>query len=542
MVHELAGKVAPRGSLIDVPALIAGYYTIQPDSRERGERVTFGTSGHRGSAPKASFNEAHLLAVAQAVCDHRKAQGIDGPLFVGKDTHALSTPAWISVVEVLVANGVDVRVDEADGYTPTPAVSFAILEHNRGRERGLADGIVITPSHNPPADGGIKYDPPHGGPAGGELTADIETRANDYLAGKLDQVFRVPIARARLAVTAHDFITPYVEALGEVVDMEAIAEAGLTLGVDPMGGAGVAYWAPIAERWGIDLTVLNDEVDPTFRFMTLDHDGVIRMDCSSPYAMASLVARAGDFDLCVGNDTDYDRHGIVAGGGLMAPNDVLSVAVDHLLRTREWPGKAIGKTVVTSGMLERVAKDHGREVVETPVGFKHFVDGLLRQSIGFGGEESAGATFLRKDGRTWTTDKDGFVMDLLMAEVMATTGKSPVALYDGLAERFGRPIYRRVDAPATPEQKAALKKLGPGDVTAKALAGEPIEAVLTEAPGNGAAIGGLKVTAKSGWFAARPSGTEAIYKIYAESFGGEAHLSALLEEARAIVHAAFDGA
>lgn len=541
MVHPLAGKPAPRESWIDVPALIASYYTIQPDSRERGQRVKFGTSGHRGSAPKASFNEAHLLAVAQAVCDHRKARGIDGPLFVGKDTHALSTPAWISVVEVLVANGVDVRVDAADGYTPTPAVSFAILEYNRGREKGLADGIVITPSHNPPGDGGIKYDPPHGGPAGGELTADIEDRANEYLAGKLDQVFRVPIARGRLAVTVHDYVTPYVDALGDVVDMEAIASAGLKLGIDPMGGAGVDYWGPIAERWKIDLAVLNPEVDPTFRFMTLDHDGVIRMDCSSPYAMASLVARAGDYDLCVGNDTDYDRHGIVASGALMAPNDVLAVAVDHLLRTRGWAGKGIGKTVVTSGMLDRVAKDHGRAVVETPVGFKHFVDGLMDESIGFGGEESAGATFLRKDGRTWTTDKDGFVMDLLLAEVMATSGKDPQTVYDGLAERFGRPIYRRVDAPATPEQKAALKALGPSAVTAEELAGETIQSVLTEAPGNGAAIGGLKVVAESGWFAARPSGTEAIYKIYAESFGGEAHLSALLEEAQAICQAAFDG-
>ncbi|MBO6935126.1 MAG: alpha-D-glucose phosphate-specific phosphoglucomutase [Deltaproteobacteria bacterium] len=541
MVHPLAGKPAPRESWIDVPALIASYYTIQPDSRERGQRVKFGTSGHRGSAPKASFNEAHLLAVAQAVCDHRKARGIDGPLFVGKDTHALSTPAWISVVEVLVANGVDVRVDAADGYTPTPAVSFAILEYNRGREKGLADGIVITPSHNPPGDGGIKYDPPHGGPAGGELTADIEDRANEYLAGKLDQLFRVPIARGRLAVTVHDYVTPYVDALGDVVDMEAIASAGLKLGIDPMGGAGVDYWGPIAERWKIDLDVLNPEVDPTFRFMTLDHDGVIRMDCSSPYAMASLVARAGDYDLCVGNDTDYDRHGIVASGALMAPNDVLAVAVDHLLRTRGWAGKGIGKTVVTSGMLDRVAKDHGRAVVETPVGFKHFVDGLMDESIGFGGEESAGATFLRKDGRTWTTDKDGFVMDLLLAEVMATSGKDPQTVYDGLAERFGRPIYRRVDAPATPEQKAALKALGPSAVTAEELAGETIQSVLTEAPGNGAAIGGLKVVAESGWFAARPSGTEAIYKIYAESFGGEAHLSALLEEAQAICQAAFDG-
>ena len=541
MAHARAGKRALASELVDVPALISAYYTIQPDSRERGQRVTFGTSGHRGSALRASFNESHLLAVAQAVCDHRKARGIDGPLFVGKDTHALSTPAWISVVEVLVANGVAVRVDAADAYTPTPAVSFAILEYNRGRKQGLADGIVITPSHNPPGDGGIKYDPPHGGPASGELTADIEERANEYLAGRLDQVFRVPIARARLAVDHHDFVTPYVNALGEVIAMDRIASAGLTIGVDPMGGAGVAYWGPIAERWGLDLTVLNPEVDPTFRFMTLDHDGVIRMDCSSPHAMASLVARAGDFDLCVGNDTDYDRHGIVAGGGLMAPNDVLAVAVDHLLRTRDWAGKAVGKTVVTSGMLDRIAKDHGRELVETPVGFKHFVDGLLSASIGFGGEESAGATFLRKDGRTWTTDKDGFVMDLLLAEVMATGGADPQAVYDGLAERFGRPIYRRIDAPATPEQKAALKRLGPSAVTAEELAGEPIEAVLTEAPGNGAAIGGLKVVAKSGWFAARPSGTEAIYKLYAESFGGEAHLSALLEEARAICQAAFDG-
>ena len=539
MVHPLAGKPAPESALVDIPALIAAYYTHQPDPRERGEQVAFGTSGHRGSSLATSFCEAHCLAVAQAVCDHRKERGIDGPLFVGKDTHALSTPAWISVVEVLVANGVDVHVDADGGYTPTPAVSFAILEHNRGRERGLADGIVITPSHNPPTDGGIKYDPPHGGPAGGAITTDIQDRANRYLAGAMDQLFRVPIARARASVRLHDFITPYVEGLGEVVDMEAIAGAGLRIGVDPMGGAGVAYWAPLAERWGVDLDVLNEAVDPTFRFMTLDHDGVIRMDCSSPYAMASLVARSGAYDLCVGNDTDYDRHGIVVSGGLMAPNDVLSVAVDHLFRTREWHAQAVGKTVVTSAMLDRVAAALGRPVLEVPVGFKHFVPGLLDRTLGFGGEESAGASFLRRDGRTWTTDKDGFVMDLLMAEVMAVRGKTPSELYDGLARTHGRPIYRRVDAPATHEQKAALKALGPAAVAADTLAGEPIEAKLTQAPGNGAAIGGLKVAAASGWFAARPSGTEAIYKIYAESFRGDEHLERLLGEARAICEAAF---
>ena len=540
MTHPRAGELATPADLVDVPALVAAYYTHQPDPRASGEAVSFGTSGHRGSSLTTSFTEAHILAIAQAICDHRKSRGIDGPCFVGRDTHALSTPAWISVVEVLVANGVEVWADTHDGYTPTPAVSFAILEYNRGRERGLADGIVITPSHNPPADGGIKYDPPHGGPAEGPITADIENRANAYLGGRLDELYRLPIARARLGVTDYDFVGPYVEALGEVVDMEAIASAGVRLGVDPMGGAGVAYWGPIAERWKIDLQVVNPEVDPTFRFMTLDHDGKIRMDCSSPHAMASLVARAGEFDLAVGNDTDYDRHGIVTGGALMPPNDVLAVAVDHLLRTRtDWGAKAIGKTVVTSGMLDRVAREHGRSVVEVPVGFKHFVDGLMDESLGFGGEESAGATFARRNGHTWTTDKDGFVMDLLMAEVMAVSGKSPAELYDGLAERHGRPIYRRVDAPATPAQKAALKGLGPEAVTAETLVGEPIEAVLTEAPGNGAAIGGLKVAAESGWFAARPSGTEAIYKIYAESFRGEEHLEALQSEARAICEAAF---
>ncbi|MAQ13202.1 MAG: phosphoglucomutase, alpha-D-glucose phosphate-specific [Sandaracinus sp.] len=541
MVHPLAGKPAPAEALVDVPALVAAYYTHQPDPRVPAERVAFGTSGHRGSALHTSFCEAHCLAVAQAVCDHRKAAGITGPLFVGKDTHALSTPAWISVVEVLVANGVDVHVDAAGGYTPTPSVSFAILEYNRGRTEGLADGIVITPSHNPPQDGGIKYDPPHGGPAGGAITKAIEERTNEYL-GAMDRVFRLPIARALSSVHEHDFVTPYVEALGQVIDMDAIAAAGIRIGVDPMGGAGVAYWEPIAERWGLQLEVLNPEVDPTFRFMTLDHDGKIRMDCSSPHAMASLVARAGDFDLCVGNDTDYDRHGIVTPAGLMPPNDVLAVAVDHLFRTRQWPTQAVGKTVVTSAMLERVAAAHERAVVEVPVGFKHFVPGLLDQSLGFGGEESAGATFLRKDGSTWTTDKDGFVMDLLMAEVMAVSGKRPDELYDALAAEHGRPIYRRVDAPATDAQKKALKALGPEAVTANTLAGEPIRAKLTRAPGNDEAIGGLKVAAESGWFAARPSGTEAIYKIYAESFQGEEHLASLLEEARAICESAFAGA
>ncbi|HJK93942.1 MAG TPA: phosphoglucomutase (alpha-D-glucose-1,6-bisphosphate-dependent) [Polyangiaceae bacterium LLY-WYZ-15_(1-7)] len=535
MVHALAGKPAPRDVLVDVPALVAAYYTLRPDPAEVAHRVAFGTSGHRGSSLKHAFNEAHILAITQAICEHRAAAGIRGPLYLGMDTHALSTPARLTAIEVLAANGVEVAL--SDGYTPTPAISHAILTHNRGAER-KADGIVITPSHNPPEDGGFKYNPPHGGPAGPDITGPVQERANAILAEGLAGVKRMPVSRALTApgVTRFDFITPYVAALADVIDLAAIADAKLKIGVDPMGGSGIAYWAPLAERYGLDVEVVNEAVDPTFAFMTLDKDGKIRMDCSSPWAMASLVGLKDRFDIAFGNDTDYDRHGIVTkGAGLLNPNHYLAVCVDHLFRTREWPGAAVGKTLVSSSMIDRVAGELGRPLKEVPVGFKWFVDGLLDGSFGFGGEESAGASFLRRDGTVWTTDKDGILLDLLAAEITATTGKDPAEHYAALTEKFGAPIYERVDAPATREQKAKLKKLGASDVAATELAGEPITAKLTEAPGNGAPIGGLKVTTESGWFAARPSGTEDVYKIYAESFRGEEHLRAIQEEARAIV-------
>ena len=535
MVHALAGKPAPRDVLVDVPALVAAYYTLRPDPAEVAHRVAFGTSGHRGSSLKHAFNEAHILAITQAICEHRAAAGIRGPLYLGMDTHALSTPARLTAIEVLAANGVEVAL--SDGYTPTPAISHAILTHNRGAER-KADGIVITPSHNPPEDGGFKYTPPHGGPAGPDITGPVQERANAILAEGLAGVKRMPVSRALTApgVTRFDFITPYVAALADVIDLAAIADAKLKIGVDPMGGSGIAYWAPLAERYGLDVEVVNEAVDPTFAFMTLDKDGKIRMDCSSPWAMASLVGLKDRFDIAFGNDTDYDRHGIVTkGAGLLNPNHYLAVCVDHLFRTREWPGAAVGKTLVSSSMIDRVAGELGRPLKEVPVGFKWFVDGLLDGSFGFGGEESAGASFLRRDGTVWTTDKDGILLDLLAAEITATTGKDPAEHYAALTEKFGAPIYERVDAPATREQKAKLKKLGASDVAATELAGEPITAKLTEAPGNGAPIGGLKVTTESGWFAARPSGTEDVYKIYAESFRGEEHLRAIQEEARAIV-------
>ena len=536
-----AGLPAEESDLIDIDELIAAYYERVPDPAVPEQRVAFGTSGHRGSSLSTSFNEVHILATTQAIVDYRTANGIAGPLFLGRDTHGLSRPAERSAIEVLVANGVGVRVDSRDSWVPTPALSHAILTFNRGKagdDPTRADGIVVTPSHNPPRDGGFKYTPPHGGPAGPDITGPVQERANAILAEGLAGVKRMPVSRALTApgVTRFDFITPYVAALADVIDLAAIADAKLKIGVDPMGGSGIAYWAPLAERYGLDVEVVNEAVDPTFAFMTLDKDGKIRMDCSSPWAMASLVGLKDRFDIAFGNDTDYDRHGIVTkGAGLLNPNHYLAVCVDHLFRTREWPGAAVGKTLVSSSMIDRVAGELGRPLKEVPVGFKWFVDGLLDGSFGFGGEESAGASFLRRDGTVWTTDKDGILLDLLAAEITATTGKDPAEHYAALTEKFGAPIYERVDAPATREQKAKLKKLGASDVAATELAGEPITAKLTEAPGNGAPIGGLKVTTESGWFAARPSGTEDVYKIYAESFRGEEHLRAIQEEARAIV-------
>ncbi len=547
MVHALAGKPAPRSLLVNVPRLVSAYYTTHPDPEQPSQRVSFGTSGHRGSSLKAAFNEDHLLAIAQAVCEYRASQGIDGPLFVGLDTHALSEPAWATVLEVLAANGVALRIDAQQGYTPTPAVSFAILEYNRGRESGLADGLVITPSHNPPEDGGIKYNPPHGGPADNDVSGTIQRRANELLSDGLRGVKRIPLQRALSAGTTerHDFIEPYVRALPEIVDLEAIRSSGLRIGVDPMGGSGLAFWAPIAERHGLNIEVVNEAVDPTFSFMTVDKDGKIRMDCSSPYAMASLVGLKDRYDIAFGNDTDYDRHGIVTRStGLLNPNHYLAVAIEYLFGNRpQWSKDAmIGKTLVSSSMIDRVANSLGRSISEVPVGFKWFVDGLGTGRYAFGGEESAGASFLRMSGGSWSTDKDGIIMDLLAAEITARTGKDPGERYRALTERFGAPVYERIDAPATPEQKATLKSLSPSEVPGDTLAGEAIVAKLTEAPGNGAAIGGLKVVTENGWFAARPSGTENVYKIYTESFLGAEHLAKVQEEAKAIVGKAFEAA
>jgi phosphoglucomutase len=533
--------------LANVPALVTAYFTFLPDPSNPAERVAFGTSGHRGSSLKAGFNEAHILATVQAICEYRRSQDITGPLFLGMDTHALSEPAQVTTIEVLAANGVDAMVASGGGYTPTPVISHAILAHNRGRDAGLADGIVITPSHNPPEDGGIKYNPPHGGPADTGVTKWIEDRANQLLAVGNRDVRRIPYERALKAATTHehDYITPYVADLASVIDMEAIRTAGTRLGVDPLGGASVAFWHPIAERYGLSLDVVNEAVDPTFAFMTVDKDGKIRMDCSSPYAMAGLIGLKDRYDIAFGNDTDADRHGIVTkSAGLMNPNHYLSVAIQYLFQNR--PGwrhdAAIGKTLVSSSMIDRVAAHLGRRLSEVPVGFKWFVDGLIDGSYGFGGEESAGASFLRKDGTVWTTDKDGLIMDLLAAEITAKTGKDPGEHYRELTERFGEPVYERIDAPSTPGEKAALGRLSPDLVTASILAGEPIIAKLTNAPGNNAPIGGLKVITENGWFAARPSGTEDIYKIYAESFKGRGHLGEILEEARAILQKTFRAA
>ncbi len=541
--HPLAGQPAPSNVLVDVAKLITAYYETKPDPDDPSHRVSFGTSGHRGSSFRRSFNEAHILATTQAICDYRRAEGIDGPLYIGIDTHALSEPAGRTALEVLAANSIETCMAPEGHFTPTPAISFAILEHNRNSSRD-GDGIVVTPSHNPPEDGGFKYNPPHGGPADTEVTSWIERRANQLMAAGLKDVRRVSYEAALRADTTHlhDFIKPYVEGLETVLDMRAISTAGLRIGVDPMGGAGIEYWPRIAERYGLRLDIVNDVVDPTFSFMTLDRDGKIRMDCSSPYAMAGLVDLRNQYDIAFGNDTDFDRHGIVTSSwGLLNPNHYLSVAISYLFTERDWDARAaIGKTLVSSAMIDRVAKDLRRRLAEVPVGFKWFVQGLLDGSYGFGGEESAGASFLRKDGSVWTTDKDGILLNLLSAEITATTGQDPGECYQSLTRQFGAPVYERIDAPATPAQKAALKGMSESDLDAADLAGEPIRQVLTKAPDNDAAIGGLKVTTENGWFAARPSGTEDVYKIYAESFVGREHLALIQKEAKELIGRVFE--
>jgi phosphoglucomutase len=546
-ISPLAGKPADPTMLVNVPRLITAYYSERPDASIAAQRVAFGTSGHRGCAFDSAFNEYHIIAITQAICIYRRSQGIDGPLFLGIDTHALSEPAFASAMEVLAGNRVDVMIDRNRGYTPTPVISHAILTYNRGRKSKLADGIVITPSHNPPADGGFKYNPPHGGPADSKATKWIEEQANILMAADLLGVPRVPMTRALAAPTTHryDFIDNYIADLGNVVDMEAIRAAGVKIGVDPLGGAGVHYWGPIIDRYGIAATVVNDSVDPTFRFMSVDWDGKIRMDCSSPYAMAGLVGMRDRFDVAFANDTDNDRHGIVTStAGLLNPNHYLAVAISYLFENRpNWPrNAAVGKTVVSSSMIDRVTAKLARRLVEVPVGFKWFVDGLRDGSLGFGGEESAGASFLRMDGSVWTTDKDGIILGLLAAEMTAKTGRDPGELYTRITHEFGAPVYERIDAAATPRQKAVLAKLSPEQVEATELAGEEITAKLTTAPGNGAAIGGLKVVTKSGWFAARPSGTEEVYKIYAESFRNIEHLRLIQQEAQALVNRVFERA
>jgi phosphoglucomutase len=547
MVHELAGKPVPRSLLANIPRLVSAYYTHRPDVTDPAQRVAFGTSGHRGSSFKNNFNEDHILAISQAICEYRKSESITGPMFIGMDTHALSEAALSTAIEVFAASEVTVMIQKNFRYTPTPVISHAILTHNRGRKEGFSDGIVITPSHNPPEDGGIKYNPPEGGPADPKTTKVIQQRANEILGDGLNGVKRIPFEKALKAESTkeYDYMTPYVEDLENVIDMEVIAREKLKIGVDPLGGAAVDFWDPIAERYGFSIEVVNRVVDPTFSFMTLDKDGKIRMDCSSPYAMAGLIKLKDKFDIAFGNDTDVDRHGIVTkGAGLLNPNHYLAVAIWYLFQNR--PGwrkdAAVGKTLVSSSMIDRVAAHLGRKLYEVPVGFKWFVDGLLNGSYGFGGEESAGAAFLRKDGTVWTTDKDGIIMDLLACEITAKTGRDPGEIYEEIKEKFGDPIYERIDAPATTEQKAVLNELSPDMVTATQLAGEPIIAKQTHAPGNNAPIGGLKVVAENGWFAARPSGTEEIYKVYAESFKGKAHLERIKEEALAMVNAVFKSA
>ena len=533
-VSPLAGKPAPESILANIPRLVTGYYALEPDPAAPAQRVAFGTSGHRGTSLQCSFNEEHILAITQAICIHRKGQGIDGPLFIGIDTHALSEPAFASALEVLAANDVTVMIDDRDGFTPTPVISHAILNYNRGKKTGLADGIVITPSHNPPEDGGFKYDPPSGGPADSATTKWIQDKANEIIASRLKDVRRIPFARAKSAATTHrhDYTNTYVDELGAVIDFDVIRASGLKLGVDPLGGAGVFYWDVIADRYRLPLTVVSNVVDATFRFMTVDWDGKIRMDCSSPYAMRRLIGLKDRFDVAWACDTDHDRHGIVARStGLLNPNHYLAVAINYLFGgAREWGDAGVGKTLVSSTMIDLVANDLGRRLYEVPVGFKWFVDGLLDGSLGFGGEESAGASFLRRDGGAWSTDKDGILMALLAAEITAKTGKDPGEHYDELTQRFGAPVYRRVDSPITPEKKERLLSLT--DLPIETLAGEPVQKVLTKAPANDAAIGGVKVVAEHGWFAARPSGTEDIYKLYAESLRGEEHLEQIIEEAR----------
>ncbi|MFD8685606.1 phosphoglucomutase (alpha-D-glucose-1,6-bisphosphate-dependent) [Streptomyces sp. NPDC059651] len=545
MPQTRAGQQARPEDLTDVARLVTAYYTLHPDPAEPGQRVAFGTSGHRGSSTATAFNEDHIAATSQAISEYRAQQGTDGPLFLGADTHALSEPARVTAIEVFAANDVTVLIDSEDGYTPTPAVSHAILTYNRGRTAQLADGVVVTPSHNPPGDGGFKYNPPNGGPAGSQATGWIQERANEIIAGGLKDVRRVPYVRALAAPSTgtYDFLGSYVADLPSVLDLDAVRAAGVRIGADPLGGASVAYWGRIAEQHRIDLTVVNPLTDPTWRFMTLDWDGKIRMDCSSPYAMASLIGQRDRYQIATGNDADADRHGIVTpDAGLMNPNHYLAVAINYLYTHRDrWPaGAGIGKTLVSSGMIDRVAADLGRQLVEVPVGFKWFVDGLADGSLGFGGEESAGASFLRRDGSVWTTDKDGILLALLASEILAVTGDSPSQHYAALTARFGEPAYARIDAPADREQKAVLARLSPEQVSADTLAGEPVTAVLTSAPGNGAAIGGIKVTTENAWFAARPSGTEDVYKIYAESFRGAEHLALVQEEAKAVVSAALE--
>ncbi len=543
-VHELAGKKAPRELLVNIPRLVSAYYINKPNTDNPYNLISFGTSGHRGSSFKNSFNEDHVLAICQAICELKKSRNITGPLYVGMDTHALSEVAFVTAVEVFAANDVSIMIQRGMGYTPTPVISHAILTYNQHRTSGLADGVVITPSHNPPEDGGFKYNPPTGGPADTDTTKIIQDRANEILTHKLKDVRRIPFERAVNVDTTHeyDYVEPYVKDLKNIIDVKAIASTKLKIGVDPMGGAGVNYWDPIAETYGLDIEVVNRYVDPTFSFMTVDKDGKIRMDCSSPYAMASLIGLKDSFDIAFGNDPDFDRHGIVTRStGLLNPNHYLAVAVRYLFQNRpDWPkSAAVGKTLVSSAMIDRIAAHLGRRLSEVPVGFKWFVDGLIDGSYGFGGEESAGASFLRKQGTVWTTDKDGIILNLLAAEIMATTQRDPGKHYKELQHQFGNPVYERIDAPASREQKAVLEKLNSEMVEAKELAGESVISKLTHAPGNNAAIGGLKVVTENGWFAARPSGTEDIYKIYAESFNGIDHLRNIQEEAQAIVNAAF---
>lgn len=543
-ISAVAGKLAPQSLLVNIPRLVTAYYSLAPDPEVASQRISFGTSGHRGSAFTSSFNEAHILAITQAVCLYRRSAGIDGPLYLGMDTHGLSEPAFASALEVLAANGVETMIDAQEGYTPTPVISHAILCHNRGRKTGLADGIIISPSHNPPDEGGFKYNPANGGPADVDVTGFIAKAANEFLTRKLSGVARIPYERARRAacIKRHDYTTPYVEDLGNIIDMDAIRSAGIRVGIDPLGGAAVNYWRPVIERYKLSATVVNDAVDPTFRFMTMDWDGKIRMDCSSAYAMAKLIALRDKFDIAFANDTDADRHGIVcSSGGLMHPNQFLAAAVGYLCANR--PGwrsdSGIGKTIVSSGMIDRVAAKQGRKLIEVPVGFKWFSAGMMDGSLAFGGEESAGASFLRRDGTVWTTDKDGLIMGLLAAEMAARTGLDPRQYYESITTDLGDSFYARIDAPASRQQKALLTNFDPAHVDAKELAGEPIEAMLTRAPGNSQAIGGIKVMTKSGWFAARPSGTEDVYKIYAESFLSEDHLKLIQVEAQALVSGIF---